>query len=395
MKRIATRILSALFLAALVLAVIYAFRPRPVTVDTSLVVRGPLETAIVEDGQTRARDRFTVAAPVSGFLSRITLREGDRVARGAILATVRPLPVDSREEAEIRARIASAEALEREAQQQVARAETTHEQSKRDLARAEMLVRDDVIPMQKFEEAQSKEAMLAEELEMARHRASSAAAEVSRARAGLIAFESRQSGKSQDALIQAPVESRILQILEKSERVVQAGTPILVLSNPNRLEIVADLLSTDAVNVKPGAPVWVENWGGPQPLRARVRTVEPYGFTKVSALGVEEQRVNVIADFLDPAAVTAAGLGDGYRLDVRIVVWENPAVTKAPASALFRSGPDWNVFVVEGGAARLRRVEVGHRSALEVEILKGLSDGEEAVLHPTNDIQDGQRLMRR
>src|SRR6185312_15209943 len=182
--------------------------------------------------------------------------------------------------------------------------------------------------------------------------------------------------------------SRILRILEKSERVVPYGTPIVVLSNPNKIEIVIDLLSTDAVKVKPGAPVIIENWGGPKPLRARVRTIEPYGFTKVSALGIEEQRANVIADFMD----SPDGLGDGYRVDARIVIWENPDVLKVPASSLFRVGEQWSAFVIESGRARVVPVEVGHRNASEAEIIKGLDVGAQVILHPANDLKQGTRV---
>jgi HlyD family secretion protein len=165
----------------------------------------------------------------------------------------------------------------------------------------------------------------------------------------------------------------------------------VVLSNPRKIEIVVDLLSTDAVKVKPGAPVIIENWGGPVPLRARVRNVEPYGFTKVSALGIEEQRANVIADFID----SPDGLGDGYRVDARIVIWESPSVLKVPASALFRVGTTWSTFVVANGRTRLVSVEIGNRNASEAEITKGLDEGMEVVLHPANDLQDGVRIVVR
>ena len=191
--------------------------------------------------------------------------------------------------------------------------------------------------------------------------------------------------------IRPPTRSRVLRILEKSERVVPFGTPIIVLSNPKKIEIVVDLLSTDAVKVKSGAPVIIENWGGPAPLRARVRTVEPYGFTKVSALGIEEQRANVIADFVD----SPDGLGDGYRVDARIVIWQSPSVLKLPASALFRNGPELNAFVIESAWARILLVEVGHRNASEAEIVKGINEGAEVILHPSNDLKDGARVILR
>ncbi|MFN7922224.1 MAG: efflux RND transporter periplasmic adaptor subunit [Bryobacteraceae bacterium] len=385
--RIAKRGGAIVLLAAAGGLVVYAFRPRPVEVETAIARRGPLQVTIDEDGKTRAHDRFTLAAPVSGILSRIELHEGDRVARDAVIATVRPLPVDSREEAEIRARIASLEALEREAVQQAGRVNTSHQQALRDLARAQTLAGHGDIPRERAEEAQSKATALAQELEAARQRVTSAGAEVARAKAGLLSLAG-QRGDARAALVRAPIECRVLRILEASERAVAAGTPLLTLSNPAKIEIVADLLSTDAVKVKPGAPVTVLNWGGPGTLRARVRNVEPFGFTKVSALGIEEQRVNVIADFLDPPT----GLGDGYSLDVSITIWESSDVLKVPASALFRSGEGWGAFVASGGFAHARQVEVGRRNALEAEVTKGIAPGEHVLVHPSNDIREGLRI---
>ena len=210
-------------------------------------------------------------------------------------------------------------------------------------------------------------------------------------RSAFRSLEAQHSQAGKLALIRPPARCRILRILEKSERVLPFGTPIIVLSNPSKLEIVVDVLSTDAVKVNAGAPVIIENWGGSAPLRARVRTVEPYGFTKVSALGIEEQRANVFADFVD----APDGLGDGYRVDARIVIWESPSVLKVPASALFRVRQEWNVFVIESGRARVLTVEVGHRNASEAEIVKGLSEGAEVILHPANDLKDGARVVLR
>jgi HlyD family secretion protein len=207
----------------------------------------------------------------------------------------------------------------------------------------------------------------------------------------LISLEAQKDQQGKSVALRPPVRCRVLRILEKSERVVPFGTPIIVLSNPNKIEIVVDVLSADAVKVKPGAPVIIESWGGPAPLRARVRTVEPYGFTKVSALGIEEQRANVIADFVD----SPAGLGDGYRVDARIVIWESSSVLKVPASALFRVGQVWNVFTIESGRARLLPVEVGHRNASEAEILNGLREGAQVILHPANDLKEGARVIVR
>jgi HlyD family secretion protein len=255
----------------------------------------------------------------------------------------------------------------------------------RDLRRFEELYKKDIIPRIQFEEAQTKEAALAHDVQAAKERVTAAAGEVKAAEAGLISLGASLKERGNAIPVRAPVDGRILRIVEKSEGVVAAGTPVVILSNTNKIEIVADLLSTDAVKVQPGAQVFVENWGGEGPLLARVRTVEPFGFTKVSALGIEEQRVNVIADFIDPLS----GLGDGYRVDVRIVIWESTDVLKVPSSALFRVGDAWDVFTVEGNVARSRRVDVGHRNALEAEIRNGLDVGQKVILHPSNDIKEG------
>jgi HlyD family secretion protein len=187
------------------------------------------------------------------------------------------------------------------------------------------------------------------------------------------------------------VRGRVLRVIEKSERVVTSGTPIVVVGDPSKLEVVVDLLSTDAVKVRPGTAMLLENWGGEAAIRARVRTVEPSAFTKVSALGIEEQRANVVADFVDPPAP----LGDGYRVEARIIIWEAESVLKVPSSALFRHGDGWSVFVVESGNAVRREVEIGHRSQFEAEVLKGIEEGAQVVLHPTNQISDGSRVESR
>jgi len=391
MNRIIKRTFITLIASAAAVLITLSFRPKPVEIDAARAVRGELQVTVDEDGETRAHDRFTVAAPIAGRLSRIEFHEGDEVSPDAVLATISPLPLDAREIAEIRARIQSAEARKREADELVTRWESDHAQAGRDLNRAHQLVKDRIIAQQEVEQAESKYTSTAKELEAAKFRDQAAAADVEREKAGLVSLEAQQNQTGKLVTIRAPTRCRILRILEKSERVVPFGTPIVVLSNPKRIEIVLDVLSADAVKIKPGAPAIIENWGGPKPLRARVRMIEPYGFTKVSALGIEEQRANVIADFLD----SPDGLGDGYRVDARIVIWQNADVLKVPASSLFRVGEQWSAFVVESGRARVVRVEVGHRSASEAEIIKGLDVGAQVILHPANDLNEGARVAVR
>jgi HlyD family secretion protein len=391
MNRIIKRVFMTLVAAAVAIFVVLAFRPKPMEVEAARVVKGPLQVTIDEDGETRAHDRFTLAAPIAGRLSRIEFHEGDQVSPETVLTTISPLPLDAREIAEIRARVQSAEARKRETDEQLARWESDLAQATRDLDRARLLAKDRIIAKQALEQAESKQRGTAKEVEAAKFRVQSAAADVERENAGLVSLQAQQGQVSKLVEIRPPTRCRILRILEKSERVVPFGTPIIVLSNPSKLEIVADLLSTDAVKVKPGAPVIIENWGGPAPLSARVRTVEPYGFTKVSALGIEEQRANVIADFVD----SPDGLGDGYRVDARIVIWESPSVLKVPASALFRVGQEWNVFAIENDQTRLLPVAAGHRSTSEVEVINGLNEGARVILHPANDLKNGARVMTR
>ena len=391
MKRMIKRTFMTLIAVAAAVLIALAFRPKPIEVEAARAIRGGLQVTVDEDGETRAHDRFTLAAPIAGRLSRIEFHEGDEVSPEAVLATISPLPLDAREIAEIRARIQSAEARKREAEEQVARWESDHAQAARDMNRARLLAKERIIAQQEVEQAESKYTSTAKELEAAKFRVQAAAADVEREKAGLVSLEMQQNQTGRLVELRVPARCRILRILEKSERVVPFGTPIVVLSNPRRIEIVVDVLSTDAVKVKPGAPVIVENWGGPMPLRARVRTIEPYGFTKVSALGIEEQRANVIADFID----SPDGLGDGYRVDARIVIWESSEVLKISASSLFRAGQQWSVFVIESGRARTVPVEVGHRNVSEAEIRKGLEPGAEVILHPSNDLKDGVRVLSR
>ncbi len=391
MPRIVKRVFLVLIAVAAAVLLALAFRPAPVEVETALAARGPLQVTLDEDGETRAHDRFTLAAPIAGHLSRIEFHEGDTVGPETTLATLSPLPADARETAEIRARIEAAEARRREAQEQLASRENDYAQAVRDGDRARLLAQDRIVARQVLEQAESRQTSAAKDVEAAKFRVRAALAELEREKAGLISLEAAQSQSGNQVALRPPVRCRILRILEKSERVVPFGTPIIVLSNPGKLEIVADLLSTDAVKVQPGAPVLIENWGGPASLRGKVRLVEPYAFTKVSALGIEEQRANVVVDFLDPPA----NLGDGYRVEVRIILWQNPSVLKVPASALFRNGSQWNIFVVEAGRARIFPVEAGHRNAAEVELLKGLNEGARVILHPANDLKVGARVTLR
>lgn len=359
-------------------------RPVPILVEVSNATRGPLRITVDEDGETRAHDRFVVASPIPGRMLRVDLEEGDAVRANQVVVRIEPLPLNQQQREEVLGRVGSAEAAKRQADARAEHAREDYEQSKRDRERAEQLGRENVISTQALEQARNMEITAAEELRAARFNALAAASEVKIARAGLVGIEDAAAGHTVISL-RAPTAGRVLRVVEKSERVVQAGAPLVVVGDPRKIEIVTDVLTIDAVNIKPGAPVFLEGWGGAHPLRAKVRLVEPAGFTKISALGVEEKRVNVIADFVDHPD----GLGDGFRVETRIVTWEASDVLKIPGSAAFRERGGWSVFVVDNGHARLRAIMIGHRSQTEAEILSGIDAGESVILYPPNQLRDG------
>ena len=388
MTRIRTRLawIGAILLAGALLALV--LRPSAVPVETARVARGGLRVTVDDEGKTRVRDRFVLSTPVAGRLGRIELREGDPIEQGVVVARLAPLPLDERARAEARARLQAAIAGERAAQAHVTRASKALEQAKRSHARADDLAEKGTLAPEAREQAELSEETLGRDLDSARFAARASAFDIEAARSALLAAEAdRQGGTAGQVAIRAPVKGRVLRVLQQSERSVGAGTPLIEIGDPASLEIVLDLLSADAVQVRPGAPMLVDGGDG-RPLPARVRTVEPSAFTKVSALGVEEQRVNVIADFAD----SAGRLGDGYRVEASITIWDGGAVVKVPGGALFRRGPAWSVFVVDRGRARSKDVEVAHRNATEAEVVRGLEPGQVVILHPSDKIREGTRV---
>jgi HlyD family secretion protein len=376
--------------AAAVLAtfIAIALRPAAIVVESAVVAVGALEVTTDELGETRSHDRFVVAAPVNGRLRRVLLHEGAVVTAGEVVASIAPVPLSARERDEQQARVAAAAAAERSAAAQLQHAQEDLAQARRETARVEALLARGLIAQQQVEQARSASLTLAKEADAATYRARAAAAELRGARAGLAALADDGHGGVALINIRAPAAGRVLRIPEISERVLAAGTPILVIGDLAHLEVVMEMLSSEAVKVAPGMMARLEDWGGEQPLRARVRLVEPYAFTKTSALGVEEQRSNVILDFVDPPD----GLGDGYRVTGRIVTWSAPAALQAPLGALFRCGSAWCVFVVAGNRVRRREVQVGHFGSTAVEILAGLEAGERVVRHPPNELAEGARV---
>jgi HlyD family secretion protein len=367
---------------------IWRLQPDVVDVETVAVAAGPLRETVDEDGETRVHDRYTVAVPIAGRLTRVRLRAGDSVSRGDLVAWIEPAPLDVRLRRQAAAQVEAAEDARHAADAAVLAAEAALDQAVRVRVRAESLTVQGHLSPAAREDAQLAEDIHRREAQATRARAEAAAHEVERARAALLAASETGSSRKERTPIHAPVGGRVLRILEENERVVAAGTPLMELGDPGRLEVVADLLSSDAVKVRPGDTVLVEQWGGGDTLRARVRMVEPSGFTKVSALGVEEQRVNVVADLVDAPGT----LGDRYRVEVRVVLWGAPDALKVPLSALVRDGEIWKVFVVSGGRARSRPITPGHRGAFEVEVVSGLEPGEEIIRYPSELIREGLRV---
>jgi HlyD family secretion protein len=376
-------VLAALAVAALLAL---ALRPEPLAVETAAVQSGSIQVTVDEDGETRARDRYVIAAPVAGRVARIDLRDGDAVSSGQVVAELRPLPLSAREREEQLARIAGAEATLREADARAHLAQADNVQKRRERARADNLVKQKFVSPQVAEQAWVAESSAANELHAAQARLRAAEADLRAARAALLAIDSGRSGAAVE--LRSPVAGRVLRIPERSERVVRAGEVLATVGDPTALEVVADVLSQDAVRIRPGMPVLIEGWGGDKTLQGRVRLVEAFAFTKVSALGVEEQRVNVVADIVD----APAELGDAYRVEARFVVASAERTLTLPVSALFRDGARLSVFVVEENAARLRPVDVGLRNAREAEVRSGLKAGEVVVRHPANTLDDGGRV---
>lgn len=383
------------FAVLVVLAiVVMAMWPESMEVDTASVERGALRVTIDEEGETRVQQRFVVSAPVSGRLQRIELEPGDRVVRGkTVLARLLPAEsplLDPRTRAELSAAVEAARAAIGQARAERDRAATALERARTTLQRRQELAKGGAIARDDVDAAETAVRTAEEAARAAQFTLERSEYELQLARARLQAPAS--SGRTVDII--APVDGVVLRRLRESEAVVPPGEPLLELADPSRIEIVADLLSTDAVRVAPGAHVLIEQWGGPEPLEGRVRRVEPSGFMKVSALGVEEQRVNVIVDVNDVPDM-ARRLGDGYRVEIRVVVWEQDDVVKVSIGSLFRRGDQWSVFVVENGIARLQAVQVGQRNDVEAQITEGLSPGQTVVLHPPDTLTDGIRVTAR
>ncbi len=393
-------IFSGLILAALAGGLLYAFLPKPVSVDTAPVVRGPLQVTIDDDGRTRIKERYVITAPLAGQLQRISRKEGDRVELGktrlAVIEPTEPPLLDPRVRAQEEARVKAAEATRSQANSNLERARAAQQLASADLARAKDLFNRGALAKQAYESAQEREQSARETTKAAQFAVRIAEFELEQAKAALLRFDPTVSpGQDRSQFeIYSPVTGRVLRVHQESATPVTPGTPLLEVGDPTDLEIVVDVLSSEAVKVHPGMKMLLEHWGGEQPLLARVRMIEPAAFMKVSALGVEEQRVNVIADLEAPFAERPS-LGAAYRVEARIVLWEGTNVLQVPASALFRNKDGWAVYQIIAGRARLHPVKIGHSNGLASELLAGLSQNDRVVLYPSDRIRDGVKVRAR
>ncbi len=405
MKRWIKRIMTTAFVLGLAGAVTYAFLPKPVPVDLARIETGDLQVSVEEDGKTRVRDRYVISSPLAGRLRRIKLRPGDRVPPGQILAAIDPVDpqlLDPRTVAQSEARVKTLKAALDKAGAELKSAEAAFDLAETEYGRTtQLLIKKAVAPaeletkvMQKrTREEDVRKARFAEEMSRFELEQAQAALLRTRPRTGEI-DEQEQFEIHSPALSSSGRVFHVLRVREENECVVAPGTPLIELGDLSDLEVEIEVLSSDAVRIPVGAKVLLEQWGGEEPLTARVRLVEPYGYTKISALGVEEQRVHVIADFPAGERVPAT-LGDGFRVEARIVVWEQTGVLKVPTSSLFRHGTGWAVFRVESGRAVLRVVKIGRKSALAAEAIEGLSAGDTVVVHPSDKVTDGVQLAPR
>ncbi|TPV94421.1 MAG: HlyD family efflux transporter periplasmic adaptor subunit [Myxococcales bacterium FL481] len=392
------RALGAAFLLAVVGMVVVAWIPKPLPIETAEVTRGDLLVTVSEDGRTRVKDRYVVSAPLAGNLARIELRPGDDVSRDRVLARIVPVTtplLDARSREQARARVAAATAGTKRARAQIERAKAALAFADQEAQRIAPLVEQGIESASTQTRAELDQRTRRAELTSARFAARVAEYELEMANSAL-----RRAGKpsateddGEEQLVSSPIGGRVLKVLQASEGVVAAGSPLIEIGDPAALEIVVDVLTRDAVQIEPGADVTVDGWGG-EGLHGNVRTIEPSAFTRLSALGVEEQRVNVVID-IEPPYEQWARLGDGYRVDAHITVWREADITKVPASALFRQDDGWAVFVVRDEMASLVPVEIGRRNAMEAQVVAGIESGETVVLHPSDRVADGIAVTSR
>ncbi|WP_395751472.1 efflux RND transporter periplasmic adaptor subunit [Prosthecobacter sp.] len=396
-RSLSRKLLFWTMVGALVLVMFYALQPRPVEVETGLVARGPLTVYVSEEGKTRIRNRHIVAAPVAGSMQRVLLKPGDAVKAGETVLTriepaLSPL-LDARARTQAQARVDAALAARSRSNEDVEMSRTSLKYAQANWDRVKNNTDKGTISATDRDTFEREAEMKTREVRSAEFALQVADFELAQARAALEQIDKPEAG---GALIEvrAPVSGVVLRVQQESATIVAPGAPILEIGDATDLEIEAEILSRDAVSIKPGALVTVEQWGGDEPAKARVRRVEPAAFTKVSALGVEEQRVLVLSDFVDQTPALKA-LGDRYRVEVRVAVWHSDDTLLVPAGALFREGSDWKTFVFDAGSAKAVVVKAGRTDGKLTQVLEGLKAGDEVLMHPPDTVRNGTKVVKR
>jgi len=400
-RRLVSRVVTTFVLLGVVVLIGLGFVPKPVPTAVGKVERRTLEVTIDEPGKTRIRSKYVISAPVLGALSRITLRPGDLVEAGQVVAHISPVAprlLDERTRAEASARVAVAQAHVARAQSTIKRAETAARFARDQAERTRKLHAQHGTSQQALEQAEYQQRAAEEELASAQLGERVAGNELAAARAALASVSGESSGDAgaqagSQVAVTAPIRGHVLHVHQESEAVVQPATPLVALGDPRAIEVVVDVLSADAVRIPLGAEARIERWGGPKPLHARVRAKEPSAFTTRSALGVEEQRVPVVLDIVDPPETWSA-LGDGYRVEARIRVERVADAVVVPASALFREAGAFRAFAVRDDKAAKVELETGARTPEWAEVKRGLEPGAEVVLYPSDQVVDGVELAR-
>ena len=391
------KLILFLFAFFIVGLLVYGFLPGTIPVETVAVSRGPLQVVIEEEGKTRVKDRFRISAPVAGTMHRVTWEVGDTVTAGEMLCEITPLKsvlLDPRSKAEAEDRVAAAEAALRTTQARVTADKASAEFAQAEYERIKKIFDKKLIALSALERAESEKRRTAANLESSRYAVETARYTLQEARNALGHFASSGEELGEHVVVHAPVDGHILTIYRESEGTVAAGQVLMEIGDAHALEVVVEVLSSDAVRILPGMPVEFTRWGGEQPLEGRVQVIEPAGFTKISALGVEEQRVRIIVAFTSPPEVWSR-LGDGYRVDTQFILWQGDDVLQIPQNALFRHEDGWAVFVATNAdRAELRTVEPGKRSGLRAQILSGLKEGEAVITHPDEQLAHGVGIKR-
>ena len=381
---------------ALILVAIMSFRIKPIEVETALVINEDLKITVVEDGKTRIREKYVVSTPVAGRLSRVELKPGDIICdddqRIAVINPAEPAMLDARAKAQAEVRVDQSHAAVSRAAAATEQVRVNFERAKSKFERAEKLKNSNAISREEFDLAKTLFLALSHSMRTKKFDQEIAKYELETAKAALLQFsDEKESGKPFE--IFAPVCGSVLKVFQESATVLNVGTPLVEIGDPQNLEIEIDVLSTDAVRIRPGAELVVNHWGGENPLKGTVRVIEPAAFTKISSLGVEEQRVNIIADF-DESQDQLFSLGDGYRVEAEITVKQLQKVLQVPNSSLFRHQKEWHVFVVRNDIANLVPVTIAEQSESHTRIMSGLEDGDEVVLYPSDTIFDGSKISR-